>query len=111
MIKELNADADKLLEMLREFIDAKWKRKKRGKFVCLDELRSQMTLYALSGYLSEHDPAVIVRLLKELIAAGFVTTNMDEDGVYPMDAYFVPTAELVNEKNYRIYRHYKKIML
>lgn len=100
--------ADDLLLRIHDMIDKKFNRADRSKYVSPYLLKLKMTLWSMSGEFIDYDPGIILGLLTELVNRGSVVTNIGEDGVYPFDAYYIPKAELMDEKAYDIYVSVKK---
>lgn len=84
---------DKMLEMLHNLIDKKFKRESRRKYIDPILLKSKITLYALSGEFSDYEPSMISKTLKSLTDSGRVVTNLDEGKCFAPDAYFIPKTE------------------
>jgi hypothetical protein len=103
--------ANEVLKKLHEMIDTKFNREKRGKYVNPYLLKTKMTLWSISGEYIDKDPAEIAVLLKRLIQRGSVISNIDQSGVFPLDAYFIPTTELMDEKEFDIYARINREIL
>lgn len=103
--------ANEVLKKLHEMIDTKFNRKKRGKYVNPYLLKAKMTLWSISVEYIDQDPTAIVVLLKRLIQRGSVASNIDQAGVFPFDAYFIPTTELMDEKEFDVYARINREIL
>lgn len=100
-----------ILRKLHEIIDIEFKRTDRGKYVNPYLLKSKITLFCLSKYFINENPKELVNKIKELIKRGSVISNINDDGVNPFDAYFVPKSELLDEMEFDTYCKIKKQIL
>lgn len=98
-----------ILAELHYIIDEKFKRTDRSKMVNPILLKNQLTLWFISQHFINENPEVIAILLKELVKEGRVVTNLDE--VSPIDAYFIPKTELIDEESFKIYSNINKKLL
>ena len=97
---------------LHKIIDKEFKRKDRNKTIDPHSLKAKMTLWKLYDEFPECGPELLCTLFKELVERGSVEINLGEEGVFPFDAYFIPTAELkIGEKDYKTYLAVKKMLL
>ena len=108
-------DFDKLsenviLKRLHDFIDKKFNRKDRTKKVSPVLLENKMTLWNISEEFKDVNPELMAKLLRKLVTRGSVASNIDEDGIYPFDAYFIPVEEIINKEHFKIYLSIKKIL-
>lgn len=92
------SSADDMLQALHIMIDNKFGRTKRGKYVNPYILKAKMTLWSIAEEFINYDPELICKLLKELIERGSIESNLDNEKIYPFDAYFIPKSELMDEK-------------
>ena len=99
--------ATEVLKKLHQIIDKKFKRSDRSKKVNPVLLKAKMTLFTLADEFSDKDPGELQKLLKELVDKGSIVTNLNNEGVYPFDAYFIPKTELIDEELFKIYLHVK----
>lgn len=90
--------ADEVLQHLHLMIDHKFGRKKRDKYVNPHILKAKMTMWSIAGEFINYEPELICKLLKELIERGSVVSNLNDEHIYPFDAYFIPKNELMDEK-------------
>lgn len=103
--------ADDILKSLHIMIDKKFGREKRDKYVNPHILKAKMTLWSIAGEFINYEPELICKLLKELIERGSIESNLDNEKIYPFDAYFIPKEELMDEKLYDTYAHVKRRVL
>ncbi len=108
-MKNKELTTDDVLKALHAMIDKKFGRVKRGKFVSPHLLKSKMTLWSISGEFMDYEPELIAPLLKDLVKQGVVESNIES--TYPLDAYFIPKSELMDEKLYDTYAYVKKKVL
>lgn len=102
--------ADDILKHLHVIIDNKFGRTNRAKKVNPNLLELKITLFTISKEYENQEPELISNLLKELVKRGSVTTNFGNKGVYPFDAYFIPTTEILNKEHFEIYTYVKRIL-
>lgn len=103
--------AEDILQALHIMIDKKFGRTKRGKYVNPHILKAKMTLWNIAGEFINYEPELICKLLKELIERGSIESNLNNENIYPFDAYFIPKTELIDEKLYDTYTHVKRRVL
>ncbi len=101
---------NEILKELHKIIDRKFNRTDRSKKVNPLLLEAKMTLWCLAEEFKHKDPSELVELLKELVVRGSVVTNIEEEGVYPFDAYFIPKTELLDKDQFKIYAHVKSVL-
>jgi hypothetical protein len=102
--------AREVLKKLHQIIDSKFKRTDRAKKVNPNLLETKMTLWSLVEEFKDTKPEDLSVLLRELVDRDSVVTNLNEEGVYPFDAYFIPKTELIDKKQFQIYAHVKSIL-
>ena len=92
-----------ILKELHNIIDRKFNRTDRSKKVSPVLLKNKMTLWSLAEEFINESPEKLSESLRELTERGSVVSNIDEDGIYPFDAYFIPKTELINEDHFAIF--------
>lgn len=102
--------ADDILQALHVYIDKKFGRKERGKYINPYILKEKMTLWSISEEFVNYEPETICKLLKELIERGSIESNLDSENSYPFDAYFIPKTELIDEALYDTYISVKNVL-
>ena len=82
MSAELETAEEKILneylERLHAFIDKKFNRKDRQKYVDPIVLKLKMTMWALAGYFKDTEPGYMAVIFKKLLDRGSVVSNLDE---------------------------------
>lgn len=98
-----------VMKRLHQMIDVKFNRTDRMKKINPFLLEAKMTLWSITGEFVDEDPVYIGTLLRQLVQRGSIVTNLAE-GVYPLDAYFIPKVELIDKEDFKIYARIKNIL-
>lgn len=102
-----------ILAELHKFIDIKFSRKDRSKVIDPNMLKIKLTMYSLVEYFGNLgiSPEYLAREFRLLALNESIVTNIDDFGIHPFDAYFVPKTELkISDENMIIYNEINKIL-
>ena len=68
-----------------------WIRELKNTYKHDDIVKVKATYWGFAGKFQEQDPSEIAKYLKNLVDSKRVTTNFFEEGVFPLDAYILPS--------------------
>jgi hypothetical protein len=76
-----------------------WIHELKAKYKHDDIVKIKANMIGLMNYfIDKHPPELVSISLKALIKRGVILSNIDEEGVYPTDAYFLPVNYISNER-------------
>ncbi len=96
-----------ILQRLHKVIDEKFHRTDRTKRVDPFALKRTLTMWTLAKEFGDVEPSEMVGIFHELVTRDSVETNIFDDSVNPLDAYFIPKTELMSEEDFKIYMRVK----
>lgn len=77
-------------EKLYQYIWA-WIRELQKTYKHNEIVKIKATYWGFAGKFQEYDPSEIAKYLKKLVDSKRITTNFFEEGVFPFDAYILPS--------------------
>ena len=101
---------NEILSRLHQIIDKKFNRIDRNKKVNPVLLENGMTLFSLIDEFPDKTPEEMAVFLKTLVARKSVVTNMGNEDIFPFDAYFIPSTEIIDKEYFKIYCYVKSIL-